>query len=570
MRGTRFAALLSFVTVVLTALCCVPIALADAPGALDASFGVQGIALTSFGPDTDIASAMAIQPDGRYVVAGSHTTWTPSPTLLSTTHFVTLVRFNADGTLDSTFGSTGRVILDLNDLFSKQFGESTTFRGVDDIAISPVDGRIFIASGIGGDGSSGWVGIHAIACFTPNGTLDTSFGTGGMVKIDIAPWTISNSGQGWNRRLAFTPGGRLIFACTLVTSANCDFVVYCLNGDGTLDLSFGTGGRRLVDITGGSEDNLNWLIADPQGRILVGGSCQNRDTAIARLTSNGALDTTFGGGGRVVTSETVGSIVNAALAPNGSIDAVGGYGSSAYVRRYTDAGALDTAFGSGGKASVPSAGNSDQAKEVAVQPDGSILTVGTKDNGYPTYKDIWVTRLMPSGAADSGFGSNGQVVTDLGGADDCAAAAVDSSGKLVVAGYAFTSGVTSAGAGRSQSTRMTSAVGMGLARYECGPSAVLPGPKTFALKAIVVNRGKRATFSYRVNASTPRVTVKIRIYKGTRLKTTLSVGSVTAGSPHAYRWKCGLAKGKYTWKVLATDARKRTQIRTGANRLTVR
>ena len=96
------------------------------------------------------------------------------------------------------------------------------------------------------------------------------------------------------------------------------------------------------------------------------------------------------------------------------------------------------------------------------------------------------------------------------------------------------------------------------------------GPKTFALKAVVVTRGKRATFSYRVTASTQRVTVKIKVYKGTRLKTTLPVGSVTAGSPHAYRWKCGLAKGKYTWKVLATDAQKRKQIRIGTNRLTVR
>ena len=79
-------------------------------------------------------------------------------------------------------------------------------------------------------------------------------------------------------------------------------------------------------------------------------------------------------------------------------------------------------------------------KEMEVASDGSMILVGTVDRGYPTYKDVWLARINANGTLDTGFGEAGQVITDLGGADDAAASGIDANGRLLVAAYARPTG----------------------------------------------------------------------------------------------------------------------------------
>ncbi len=109
-------------------------------------------------------------------------------------------------------------------------------------------------------------------------------------------------------------------------------------------------------------------------------------------------------------------------------------------------------------------------------------------------------------------------------------------------------------------------------RYTCGPSPLLRGPRTFALAKTTVVKGRRAKFSYRINALTLKATVTIKIFKGKRLKLKMSLGSVRTNRVASGRspQRIKLARGKYVWKVYAVDQKHRKQIVVGHNTLTVK
>jgi uncharacterized delta-60 repeat protein len=543
-------------SVVLGLLACaflVPALASAAPGDLDPSFGTGGIALTDFGPGLDKAVAMAIQPDGKYVLAGTHSFSGSGTQEL----FWTLARFNAGGSLDATFGTGGKVVGDPS-------------QTVADVICLPADSSFIVAS----------VPQRTLSRYLAGGTRDMAFGASGIVQL--------GPGSGLGVHLAARAGGGFVVGDTVPSAyGDNDLRVRCFRADGSLDTGFGSTGNTYIDIAYGSNDQLLSLAVAPDNSILIGGQTQMTDSLLVKLTPAGSLDQAFGTGGIVVTSGALGmgySNAQISLRPDGSIVTADGGGSQLgttfqAVRRYSANGALDTTFGSGGIARLGSTDvlgggyiSTVMPRQIQVQPDGSIILAGAKNGGYPRYNDVWLARLTPDGKLDTGFGTDGQVVTDLGGADDCAATGIGPDGKLVVAGYAYPSGAAS-GASGLRAGRATTIFGMGLIRYDCGPSAVKPilGPKTFALKAVSVRHGRIATFFYRVTAATAKVTVKIRIYRGTHLKKTLSVaGSVTSSASHIYKWKCSLPKGKYTWKVYATDTQKRPQISMGWKLLTVK
>jgi uncharacterized delta-60 repeat protein len=436
---------------------------AAAPGDLDTTFGVGGISLTTFGTGTDKAVAMAIQPDGKYVVAGTREVVVGGS---GTTVFLTLARFTTDGALDATFGTGGKV---QSDVFNNA--------ACSDVVVL-TDGRIAVTSR----------GGCQVACFLADGRPDTSFGTAGLARVTASSWS---SGPG-PYYLAARPNGGLLLAGTVWTTRKNDFAIFCLSPNGAEDLTFGNEGHAIIDVAGGSDDMLYSLAVRRDNRILLGGTCQSNDAALVSLAQNGTLDTSFGSGGIVVTSGTALSpVTDLVERSDGGLLALVANGPVSSVRCYTQSGAVDGAYGGGGKVDLqalfPQQGQVFVSPTAAVaQTDGSLILVGTKNNGYPTYKDIWLSRLGPTGTLDTGFGQNGQAVTDLGGADDCAAAGIGPDGKLAVAGYALVSAVLRSVPAVPAITRASQTGGMGLARYDCSKSSITPTPTPSKAKPVLV------------------------------------------------------------------------------------
>lgn len=238
-------------------------------GAPDLTFGTNGVVTTDLGSTTDEIYALGIQSDQKIVAAGK-----------KQVDFA-LARYTITGTLDTTFGTGGMVITDLN------FGSSDTIYG---LAIQP-DGKILVGGGCSGD--------FALARYTITGTLDTTFGSGGIVISDFG----SNESAS---ELALQDDGKIF----LVGDANLgstayDFLVARYTITGTLDTEFGTAGIVTTDfspsvIVDESYDMAEDVTIQPDGKIVVAGNSGDY-FAVARYNPDGSLDTTFATGGKANT-----------------------------------------------------------------------------------------------------------------------------------------------------------------------------------------------------------------------------------------------------------------------------
>jgi uncharacterized delta-60 repeat protein len=224
------------------------------------------------------------------------------------------------------------------------------------------------------------------------------------------------------------------------------------NPDGTLDPSFGTGGKVTTDV-GGSIDQAHALAVQANGRLVVAGIADNSqvgsgfDFALVRYRSNGNLDRSFGMDGKVTTD--VASINERALAlavqADGRLVAAGVTGEAGLsvtgadfaLVRYRSNGILDRSFGTGGKVTTDFTGSSggDRANALVGQADGKLVAAGFA--GGPAGTDFALARYNPDGTLDASFGTAGRVTTDFTGDVDIAnALAVQADGKLVAAGFA--------------------------------------------------------------------------------------------------------------------------------------
>jgi uncharacterized delta-60 repeat protein len=239
-----------------------------APGDLDVSFSGDGLQTVDAGA-ADTARAVAIQPDGKIVIAGyAYTT--------DATGFA-VTRLNADGSLDAGFGVLG---------VAKAYFAGVAYGRA--LVLQP-DGRIVVAGYEGSD--------FAIARFTAAGVLDTSFSGDGMQTVDFA----GAIEQAW--ALARQSDGRLIMGGSSGPSSTTDFALARLNTDGSLDTTFSGDGRATADITGG--DSVRALAIQSDGRIVAAGAAgtlYQRDFGIARFATDGSLDLTFSGDGKTTTT----------------------------------------------------------------------------------------------------------------------------------------------------------------------------------------------------------------------------------------------------------------------------
>lgn len=232
----------------------------DSSGNLDATFGSGGIATPPLCVDcSPPANTLLLQSDGKLVLGGSVTANNPSAAL---NDFV-LARYNADGTLDGSFGSGGSVFTDFN---ATTFGDE--LRG---IAMQP-DGKL-VAAGLADS-------AIALARYDTNGTLDPSFGTAGKVTQTIAP--LANG-----YAVVAQPDGKLVVGGLVVTSSANPAVIR-LNPDGSLDTSFGTGGATVTPF-GPFGDTYLALLRQPDGKLVaVGRTASGSVQRIALARYHGA------------------------------------------------------------------------------------------------------------------------------------------------------------------------------------------------------------------------------------------------------------------------------------------
>jgi len=388
-----------------------------APTGLDASFGTLGKVVDGLPGG---ARAIARQSTGHILA----------------TNGASLVRFHADGRLDTSFGGgAGKV----DNLLSGSGAE------VADLAVGG-DDRIVVAGRILQPAKSPPFYQMAAARLLPDGTRDTGFGSGGTATFRLA-------GAGENAtRVLVQPDGRVVLVGQATPlngpagQANNDIAVVRLTADGAVDASFGTGGATLADAF--LRDFAFAAALQPDGRIFVAGrtspdNAQPEDTVFTRLSAAGAIEPGFGRNPAYSTLSD--EAVDVALQPDGKLVLlVVGRGTHAEIlmARLNADGSADTTFGSNGVVRSDIGPHDDLPRAVALQPDGKIVVAAQVSNPLPVPPSFAVLRYDANGSPDAGFGTGGVLrVPFFGSLDSANDLLVQPDGRVIVAG-AWRSGLS--------------------------------------------------------------------------------------------------------------------------------
>ncbi len=346
-----------------------------------------------------------------------------------------IVNAQKTGDLDSTFGKNG--VLTLDSLNSIAYS----------VAIQP-DGKILVAGSTGGSQKEN--GFYLIIRLNSEGTLDTSFANGGILKDRL-----DSSGTNFIHDIIIQKDGKII-AVGYVYPKNENYfklLILRFNKDGSKDKLFGNGGAVVEKFSefcdGGSSVDIQ-----SDGKIVVSGVTNFisemssplclRAFCLARYNANGTLDKKFGNGGKVVTTFQDGADfgTQVALLPDGKIilagnvgDSLANSGDNFTLLRYNSNGAIDKSFGIKGKVTtVISETHFDLVFSLAIQPDGKIIVSGT--TGFGKKGDFVLVRYNTNGSLDNDFGTKGKTITKIGNGQDIAfSLAIQPDGKIITAGF---------------------------------------------------------------------------------------------------------------------------------------
>jgi uncharacterized delta-60 repeat protein len=346
-----------------------------AAGKLDTSFGGgDGSVTTNFG-GYDIAEQLLQAPNGKFYVVGS--------TLLDNVFRIAVARYNADGSLDTSFSGDGKVTTTFS--LAGSSGRAA--------ALTP-EGKLLVGGG-NNNQAAGYTEM-ALVRYNTNGTLDTSFSGDGKATVHYGNEYDGAPDSESIRSMAVLPDGRIIVAGTMVVDEhgeNTSFTVARVTKNGVLDPTFGGGDGWLRHELGGEVEYVRGMALQRDGKIVLAGLYSyispetQRDFVVTRYTANGSIDTTFDGDGVVHTQFHTGSP------------------------------------------------NVQEAHDVIVQPNGKILAVGVagigEDEGAPA--GLAIARYNSNGSLDTSYSGDGRLVTGIIASGDAAAFGYD--GKLVVAGF---------------------------------------------------------------------------------------------------------------------------------------
>lgn len=396
------------------------------PGSLDETFGSDGEVTTTFGSADDYCWAVAVQPDGKIITVGN--------TTASFHNFFALARYNSNGTLDNTFSSDGKTTSDFgtgwceayavalqtdgkiiaagffeddsddfglirynaNGTIDNTFGVNgfvrTDFEGKDDYVNAikvTTDGKIVAA----GSSETDAYDAFALARYKADGTPDSSFSEDGKVITSIG--TADDSA--WS--MAIQPDGKIVAGGSSYNSTTKDdFSLARYNVDGTLDEDFGVNGAVITDFFGGY-DNAYSIALQTDGKIVVVGSSNygNNYLALARYDSTGKPDSSFNSDGKQTTFAGTTFGTSVAIAADGKIIAAGYVNSSTrnyLLARYYSNGTPDSSFNNDGWLTDSWGSYSDYAYGLSLQPDGKIVLAGFTSNNVATEFDFALSRYL--------------------------------------------------------------------------------------------------------------------------------------------------------------------------------
>ncbi len=416
---------------------------AAAPGDLDTTFAGTGKTTTAIGSAGDSVGffGAATQVDGKIVVSGTSVT--------GGNNDLAVVRYNPNGTLDTTFDGDGKVVTAIG---AGSDGGSA-------VAIQ-TDGRIVVC----GSSSNGSNDDFAVVRYNTNGTLDTGFDGDGKATTAIG------LGQDSGFGIAIQADGKIVVSGVSNNGTNFDVAVVRFNTNGTLDTSFDGDGKATTAI-GLGHDFAFGVAIQADGKIVVSGFATNgidNDFAVVRYTTTGTLDSSFDGDGKAITAigASHDSGFGVAIQADGRIVVSGaslnGGNNDVAVVRYTTTGTLDTTFDGDGKAITAIGAGNDAGIAVAIQANGKIVVSGISSNG--SNDDVAVVRYNTNGTLDSSFDGDGRVTTAIGAGNDSGiAVAIQANGRIVVGG--------SSSNGADNDFSVVRYVGDGI----CGDAVVNPG-----------------------------------------------------------------------------------------------
>jgi uncharacterized delta-60 repeat protein len=377
----------------------------NADGTTDTTFGNSGSVVLFNGAGVGVAGP-AMQSNGKVLVALA--------TGSTATAEIKVLRFNADGSADTTFGTNGEAVLGFGP------GRDTPIR-----IIVQSDDKIVVA----GQASNGTNNDFGLLRFNADGSADTGFGNAGKLVVNLS------AGNDNINSIVAQADGKLLVTGRSVDSNNVnDVSIIRVNTDGTLDTTFNASGKLILPVGAGADTAAAVLVQADGKIVLVGSSRSSSDAAsdndqfVLRLNANGELDSGFGNGGKVIIHATANddSFSRLAQQADGKLVVLGavnarqanGFGAELVVTRFNTDGTLDTGFGVNGSVKLPGRGIIDQASSLRILNDGKILIQGNVSNDLTFDNAALGARLNPDGSLDATFNPapvssiNGTVLVD--------------------------------------------------------------------------------------------------------------------------------------------------------------
>jgi uncharacterized delta-60 repeat protein len=399
---------------------------------LDVTFGTNGAVSSSIGSNLlTSATDNIIQSDGKIIVVGD--TFASS----ANNYDFAVMRYNVDGTLDSTFGTAGKVFTTI----------STGADRARSVALQ-ADGKIVV-----GGSAVGTLADFALVRYNTNGTLDTTFGTTGIVMTNNYVDEIYG--------IAIQPDGKIITAGSVAPfGQNARWAVCRYNSNGILDTTFATNGMFIQNITPNSGASIASRIGiQTDGKIVVSGNGYTNNTQglniyVARFNSNGTLDTTFGTSGvfNYSLTNSTDNVNTLKIQNDGKIVLGGDFYIQKYrpfVMRLNSTGTLDTTFNGayqgynqlffGGGTTT---GN-DSLQDLYINSIGEIVAVGHTTYQNASISKLFVAKFNSNGTTQTTFGNNteGQYIVPLPTTSTYLATclSIQTDEKIIVSGTSSTS-----------------------------------------------------------------------------------------------------------------------------------